>query len=60
MLTKNDLQQIRTLVKEEVQLGTKPIKKQLNKVAKDVDTIIVHFDNRLTKVENNIKVLKGN
>lgn len=58
MLTKNDLQQIRRAVQEEVHIETQPIKQKLNKVAKDLDTVIDHFDKRITKVEKDVKVLQ--
>ena len=74
MLTKNDLQQIRVLVKEEVhtaireetprivrpiiQEELKPVKKKLDKLHKDFHSFVDHFDKRLTKVEVDVKTLK--
>jgi hypothetical protein len=74
MLTRNDLQQIRTIVKEEVQGETKPIRsdismlqkdmksvrQKLNKVSKDVDTLIPYFDKRITSLEKDMRSLKQN
>ena len=84
MLTKNDLQQIRTVVHEAIQEEApkivsqeltnaidsqikpvireelSPIKKKLDKLHKDVHTFVDHFDNRLTKIEQDVKILKGN
>jgi hypothetical protein len=51
MLTKNDLQQIRSIVREEVkdevEQQLKPVSKKLNRVAKDLSYIIGNYDERI-------------
>lgn len=64
VLTKNDLQQIKlivdTSIDSKLEVRLKPIKKQLSKVQKDLDTVVVHFDKRLTKAEKDVKILQNN
>lgn len=68
MLSKNDLQQIRTviqeetrpIVKEEIGVALKPVKAKLNKLHRDFHKFVDHFDSRLTTVESDIKILKQN
>ena len=51
MLTKNDLQQIRSIVREEVkdevEQQLKPVSKKLNRVAKDLSYVIGNYDERI-------------
>lgn len=68
MLTKNDLQQIREVVKEEVRTEAttivrkelKPIKSKLNRIEKDLSYVIRTYDERLVAVENDVKILQNN
>lgn len=72
MLTKNDLQEIRTLVREEVHEAIldetpkivkqelKPVKQKLDKLHKDFHDFVDHFDNKLTKAEQDVKKLQQN
>ena len=45
MLTQDDLNQIRTIVKDEVTHETKGIKKDLKKISGQLNTTIKFFDN---------------
>jgi len=65
MLTKNDLQQIRTVVAEEVEEKLSPIKKdistmtkQLNQTSKDLSYVIKSYDARISHNENDIHHIK--
>lgn len=76
MLTQNDLQQIRGVIKDEVRDAISeqikpmiqeelkkeltPIKRKLNRVAKDLDYVIRSYDERLVAVETDVKKLKQN
>lgn len=64
MLTKNDLEQIRTIVKDEasavVKDELKPVKKKLNRVEKDLHYVIGKYDERLVALERDMKILKQN
>lgn len=59
MLTKQDLQEIRTIVQEEsmsvVKEEIKPLKKKLNKVSKDLDIVIRQYDSRISANTRSIK-----
>ncbi|PIY72159.1 hypothetical protein COY87_02430 [Candidatus Roizmanbacteria bacterium CG_4_10_14_0_8_um_filter_33_9] len=48
MLTNDDLQAIQQIVKKEISIETKPIKKELQKLGKDLDLVISTFDNDIT------------
>ncbi|MBI3379660.1 hypothetical protein HY029_02820 [Candidatus Gottesmanbacteria bacterium] len=51
MLTKRDIKQIRTAVREEVKTQLDPVSKRVDSIAKRVNSI----DSRLKKVEKNTK-----
>lgn len=66
MITNNDLIKIKTVVENvidnKLQKELKPIKKQLNKIQKDLTITINYFDNnsrdhekRIIKIEKNIE-----
>jgi len=64
MLTKNDLLQIgevvRPIIQKEITVALKPIKWKLDKLRKDFHAFVDHFDQRLSSVETDIKLLKQN
>lgn len=59
MLTKNDLQQIREVVREEVKVELKPVKRKLNVVEKDLHYIIGKFDTRIVENQREIQKIKA-
>lgn len=58
MLTKNDLQQIRDVVREEVKdevkQQLKPVKKDLHSVKKDLSYVIGEYDERIVHAHRKI------
>ena len=54
MLTQDDLEQIRKVVKEEV----KPLDKKLDRVQEDVSEILISLDQRQTKLESRVDRLE--
>ncbi|HUD09395.1 MAG TPA: hypothetical protein VMR77_01145 [Patescibacteria group bacterium] len=55
MLTNNDLEQIRKVVKEEV----KPLDKKLDRVQEDVSDILTALDQRQTRIESRVDQLEA-
>ena len=62
MLTRDDLQQIRDVVREEVQSETGPIKKQLgivnrkvNRIQKDIKSIVYDYSNAISGLRKRVK-----
>lgn len=64
MLTKDDLQAIRGVVKEEIDISIKkelkPINRRLNKLDKKLDLVIKTFDNEIIDHELRITHLEEN
>lgn len=65
MLTKNDLTQIRNVIKEEVRLETKPIrkdlktlKKKVTKIEKTVDVMIDQFNRDDMRLNKRVKKIE--
>ena len=61
MLTNDDLQAIQRVVKKEISFEAKPIKKELQKLRKDINVVISTFDNdiidtklRVDRIESNL------
>jgi 3-phenylpropionate/cinnamic acid dioxygenase small subunit len=54
MLTQNDLEQIRKVIKEEV----KPLDKKLDQVQEDISEILISLDQRHTKLETRVDRLE--
>lgn len=63
MLTKNDLNQIRGVVKEEVDVSLKrelkPMKKDLKKIRKDLEFAVGVLDRDRWKLEKRVDVLES-
>lgn len=67
MLTKDDLQAIQQIVKKEIGAETKPIKKELRKMRKDLNITITSFDReiidtrrRVDRIETHLPPLQAN
>jgi len=58
MLTRDDLKQIRIVVKEEVKEEIKPIDKKLDKVQEDISDILTALDQRQTRIEGRVDRLE--
>jgi hypothetical protein len=58
MLTKNDLQAIRTIVEDVVDGKLKPIKRDISKIKKTTDTLIDHFDRREVTLQKRVTRLE--
>lgn len=54
MLTKTDLSQIRTVVKEEIQGEIKPVKKSLKRIERGLDETIEVFDADITHLRKRV------
>lgn len=60
MLTNDDLQAIQQVVKKEISLETKPIKKELQKLRKDLNVVISLFDNDITDTKLRVDRIEAN
>jgi hypothetical protein len=66
MLTRDDLLQIREIVRDEVQSETRPIKKQLsvvtrkvNRLQKDITFIVHDYSNAILGIRKRVERIEG-
>lgn len=58
MLTNDDLQAIRGIVKEEISKELKPVKKDIRTMKADINILIGHFDKNDVYIEKSVRRLE--
>ena len=58
MLTRDDLQQIRGVVKEEVAIQLKPVNRKLTRLQKDMTLIVKDYTNAIVHVRKRVEKIE--